>query len=182
VLVRFYTASQTSRVSDYIAAGLGGAANGAAFASGEGWLYGVGGSALGGAVQSTVSQGENYVKGTSDSFSIGQVVGTGLSQAPFGLIPGLRVPGLSVGNDNFVAIGKNVFTRYDNGYINLISMSTVGKIFVGNQAQNAPQNVSQAYMSVPGNTQSLISSLQSLVSALQSLVQSLSASRSSSKK
>jgi hypothetical protein len=173
---------QTSSVSDYIAAGLGGAANGAAFASGEGWLYGVGGSALGGAVQSTVSQGANYLKGTSDTFSFGQVAENGLAQAPFGLVPGLRVPGITAGRNSFEAIGKSVLTRYDSGYINAFSMQTAGKIFVADQVRNAPQNFAQGYMSVPGNTQSLISSLSSLVSALQSLVQSLSVAQSSSKK
>jgi RHS repeat-associated protein len=169
---------QTSSVSQYIAAGLGGAASGAAVASGEGWLYGVGGAGLGGAVQSTVSQGASYVNGTSNSFAMSQVISTAASQAPFGLIPGLsRVPGISAGRNNFEAIGKNVFTRYDNGYINNIGFNTAAKIFTGNMVRNAPQNVAQGYMSVPGNTQSLISSLSKLVSNLQSLVQSLSAKK-----
>jgi RHS repeat-associated protein len=177
---------QTSSVSDYIAAGLGGAVNGAAFASGEGWLYGVGGAGLGGAVQSTVSQGANYVKGASDSFSVGQVIANGAAQAPFGFIPGLRVPGITAGRNSFEAIGKNVFTRYDNGYINSFSMTTAGKIFVANQVYGAPQNfaqgAAQSYVAGGGSVQSLISSLSSLVSALQSLVQSLSAAQSTSKK
>jgi hypothetical protein len=124
----------------------------------------------------------NYLKGTSETFSFGQVAENGLSQAPFGLIPGLRVPGITAGRNSFEAIGKSVLSRYDSGYINAFSMQTAGKIFVSDQVRNASQNFAQGYMSVPGNTQSLISSLSSLVSALQSLVQSLSAAQSSSKK
>ncbi|ANV99357.1 hypothetical protein LMTR13_03350 [Bradyrhizobium icense] len=166
---------RSSSVTEYIAAGLGGAANGAVIASGGYW-YGPVGGLVGGGVQSAVSQTGSITNGSRNNFSFGEVVGSGLSQAPFGLIPGLRVPGITAGRNNFEAIGKNVFTRYDNGSINSISMSTAGKVFVGNQVQNAPQNAAQAYMSVPANTQSLITGLSNLVSALQSFARSLSAS------
>jgi hypothetical protein len=67
-----------------------------------------------------------------------------------------------------------VFTRYDNGYINAIGIQTATKAFTGSVVRNAPGTFAQAYMSVPGNTQSPISTLTSLVAALQSIVQLLS--------
>jgi hypothetical protein len=164
---------QTSAVSTYIAAGLGGAANGAVIASGGYW-YGPLGGFVGGGVQSSIAQTASILNGSSNTFSVSDVGDTALYQAPYGLIPGLRVSGLTAGRNSFESIAKSVFTRYDNGVINNISVPTVAKAFTAGVVKNAPSAVAQAYMSVSGNTQSLIASLTSLVSALQSLVTSLS--------
>jgi RHS repeat-associated protein len=172
-LYRDISTDQTSGVSTYLAAGLGGAANGAIITSGGYW-YGPLGGFVGGGVQSGASQLANIANGTSNTFSPSDLVFNGLSQAPYGLIPGLRIKGITVGRNSFVAIGQSVFTRYDNGYINNIGFQSAAKAFTGSIVQNTPGTVAQAYMSVQGNTQSLISTLTSLVSVLQSIVQLLS--------
>jgi RHS repeat-associated protein len=165
--------NQTSGVSTYIAAGLGGAANGATTVSGGYW-YGPAGGLAGGGVQSGVSQVANLLNGSSDTFSFSGLMGNAISQGFYGLIPGLRVRGITADRNSFESIGKSVFTKFDNGYINNISVPTTAKIFTANVVRNAPSTAAQAYMSLPGNTQSLIASLTTLVSALQSLVVSLS--------
>jgi RHS repeat-associated protein len=162
---------RTSGVSAYVAAGLGGAASGAAIASGEGIYYGMAGAGLGGGVQSSVSQTANYLNGSSNTFSLSQVAYDAASQVPYGIIPGLSVRGITVGRNNFEAIGKSIFTRFDNGYISNIGVPTIAKAVTGNLVRNVPSNAVQGYMSVPGNAQSLVANLTQLVSALQSLVQ-----------
>jgi RHS repeat-associated protein len=164
---------QTSGVSTYVAAGLGGAANGAVIASGGYW-YGPVGGFVGGGVQSSISQFGSIMNGSRDTFSFSDVGGNGLAQAPYGFIPGLRVKGVTVGRNSFEAVTKSVLTSYDNGYINRIGIPTAAKMFAGGVLQNGPSTAAQAFLSVPSNTQSLIASLTSLVSALQSLVQFLS--------
>jgi hypothetical protein len=84
-----------------------------------------------------------------------------------------RIKGVTADRYSFEAVGRNVLTRFDNGYINNIGLQTAGKIFTANVVRNAPSTVAQTYLSVPGNTQSLIASLTSLVSTLQSIVQLL---------
>jgi RHS repeat-associated protein len=164
---------QTSGVSTYIASGLGGAVNGAVVASGGYW-YGPLGGFLGGGTQSTISQAAGVLDGSQDNFSLSNVANSAFGQAPFGLIPGLRIKGITEGSNSFAAIGENVLSRVNNGYIQNISIPTAGKIFAANVVGSAPSTVAQSYMSAPGNTQSLINTLSQLVGALESLVQTLS--------
>jgi RHS repeat-associated protein len=172
-LYRDISTDQTSGVSTYVAARLGGAANGAIVTSGGYW-YGPLGGFVGGGVQSGASQLANIANGTSNTFSPSDLAFNALSQTPYGFIPGLRVKGITADRNSFEAIGKSVFTRFDNGYINNIGIQTSAKAFTGGVVRNAPGTVAQAYMAVPGNTQSLIATLTSLVAALQSIVQTLS--------
>ena len=159
-------------LSTYVAAGLGGAVNGVIAASGGYW-YGPAGGFVGGGVQSSVSQSANILNGSSNTFSPGDVFTSGVYQGAFGLLPGLRIKGVTADRYSFEAVGRNVLTRFDNGYINNIGIQTAGKIFTANVVRNSPSTVAQTYLSVPGNSQSLITTLTSLVSVLQSLVQFL---------
>jgi RHS repeat-associated protein len=171
-LYRDISTDQTSGVSAYVAVGLGGAVNGAIAASGGYW-YGPAAGFVGGGVQSSVSQSADIMNGSSNIFSATDVFTSGVSQGAYGLLPGLRIKGVTADRYSFEAIGRNVLTRFDNGYINNIGLQTAGKIFTANVVRNAPSTVAQTYLSAPGNTQSLIARLTSLVLALQSLVQSL---------
>jgi hypothetical protein len=134
---------QTSGVSTYVAAGLGGAVNGAIITSGGYW-YGPLGGFVGGRVQSSVAQTANLLNGSSNTFSLSDVASNAFLQMPYGFIPGLRVRGITADRNSFEAIGKTVLTKFDNGYINNISIPTVAKIATANVVRNSPSTAAQA--------------------------------------
>src|SRR5262249_25501515 len=76
-LYRDISTDQSSGVSTYVAAGLGGAVNGVIAASGGYW-YGPVGGFVGGGVQSSVSQSANILNGSSNTFSPSDVFTSGV--------------------------------------------------------------------------------------------------------
>ena len=97
----------SSSSSSYVAAGLGGAVNGAIAASGGYW-YGPAAGFVGGGVQSSVSQSADILNGSSNTFSASDVFTSGVSQGAYGLLPGLRIKGITANRNSFEAIGKSV--------------------------------------------------------------------------
>jgi RHS repeat-associated protein len=169
---------QTSGVSTYVAVGLGGAANGAYLAATDG-RAGVFGALSQGGLQSSISQAANYLNGSSNTFSLSQVGVDALSNAPYGLIPGLQVKGVTYGRNSFEAIGKSIFTKYDNAYISRIGLQTAGKIAVSNIVKDAPSNAAQTIVTSAGGPQSLIANLTSFAFGLQSFLNSYSTQKKS---
>jgi RHS repeat-associated protein len=169
---------QTSGVGTYVAVGLGGAANGAYLAATDG-RAGVFGAFLQGGLQSSVSQASNYLNGSSDTFSLSQVGVDALSNAPYGLIPGLQVKGITYGRNSYESIAKSIFTKYDKGYISRIGLQTAGKIAASNIVKDAPSNAAQTIVTSAGGPQSLIANLTSFAFGLQSFLNSYSTQKKS---
>jgi hypothetical protein len=130
------SSGQTSGVSTYVAAGLGGATAGAVIASGGYW-YGPFGGLAGGAVQSSVSQGAGLLNGSGSTFSLSDVGSNALSQSFYGFIPGLKIKGVTVGRNSFDAIGKSGLrtTTADT----LAAYMQTAKVLTGNVVGNVRQ-------------------------------------------
>ena len=120
-----------SRWQDYAAAGVGGAAGGWAL------LYTgpVGAGAASGAASNLTRQGLDVLT-EGKEFSVGRLAfDTGIGAAT-GLIPGVRVPGVTAGRGSFNAIYKQMVTKFEQGQISTVSAKTAAKMFAG-RAVNA---------------------------------------------
>lgn len=118
---------ELSSPQDYFAAGVGGAV------AGETLLYA--GPVLAGAAGSGAAnitrQSLNYFAGKQNGFDVGSLAFDTTIGAATGLIPGLRIPGLTKGRGNFNAIYKQLVTKFQNGTISSVTPQAAAKMFVG---------------------------------------------------
>ena len=112
---------------DYIAAGAGGAA------AGEALLYTgpVGAGIAGGATANLVKQGLYWASGEQEGFDFGSLAFDTTVGGATGLIPGLKIPGITQGRGSYNAIFKQMTTKFQKGTISDVTSKTAAKMFVG---------------------------------------------------
>jgi len=122
----FVTGNESS-LTDYIAAGIGGAV------AGETLLYAgpIAAGAAGGAAANITRQIGNNITGESSGFSVGGLAFETTVGAATGLIPGVKVPGITAGKGSFNSVFKQMVTKFNNGTISGVKLKTALKMFVG---------------------------------------------------
>ena len=118
---------------DYIGSAVGGAV------TGEALLYTgpVGAGLAGGAAANATRQGLKMLSGKQDCFDlISFAEETGISGLT-GLIPGLKIKGLTSGSGNANSIYKSMVKKLANKSVNNISTTTAAKMFTGRATDKA---------------------------------------------
>ncbi len=112
---------------EYLATAIGGAA------TGEALLYTgpIAAGAIGGAATNGLTQMLNMTTGKQDKFSLSSYIFDTAVGAATGLIPGLKIPGFTVGRNSYNAIFKQITTKFIKGSIANISFKTSMKMFIG---------------------------------------------------
>jgi RHS repeat-associated protein len=124
---------QLSGWEDYTGAAIGGAA------FGETLLYAgpVLAGAVGGAVTNASKQGLKNLTGKQCGFNGVSFASDTLVGAATGLIPGVRVPGVTAGRGSWNAVYKQMSTKFANGQISNVTTSTALKMFGGRAVDTA---------------------------------------------
>ena len=117
----------------YVAAGVGGAV------AGEALLYTgpVGAGALGGATTNSVKQLLNISTSRQEGFDLESLAFDTLIGSATGLIPGLKIPGITQGKNSYNAIFKQMVTKFENATISNVSIKTALKMFIGRAADTS---------------------------------------------
>jgi len=124
---------QMSGWEDYAGSAIGGAA------FGEALLYTgpIAAGAIGGAVTNATKQGLKNLTGKQCGFNfVSFAADTGVGAAT-GLIPGVRVPGVTAGRGSWNAVYKQMATKFSNGQISNVSTRTALKMFGGRAVDTA---------------------------------------------
>ncbi len=118
----------TGTMQEYIATAIGGAV------TGEALLYTgpVVAGALGGATTNLITQWQKHQK--FDVWNFAWDTGIG---ALTGLIPGVKIPGITLGRNSYNAIFKQMVTKFLKGYISRVSVKTALKMFIGRMVDTA---------------------------------------------
>ena len=118
---------QLSGWEDYAGSAIGGAAGG------EALLYTgpIGAGAIGGLTTNLAKQGLKNLTGTQCGFDAVTAIGDTAIGAATGLIPGVRIPGITAGQGSMNSIYKQIVTKATNGTISSITPTTAVKMFVG---------------------------------------------------
>jgi type VI secretion system secreted protein VgrG len=112
---------------DYVAAGVGGAV------AGETLLYAgpVAAGAVGGATSNLARQGLRWAGGQQSGIDVGGLAFDTTVGGFTGIIPGLKIPGITKGRGSYNAIYKQMTTKFQNGTISSVTPKTAMKMFVG---------------------------------------------------
>jgi type VI secretion system secreted protein VgrG len=120
-------AGKLSGWQDYTAAGLGGAAGG------EALLYTgpVGAGLVGGATFNLTKQALNNLSNKQCGFNTVSFLFDTAVGGLTGLIPGVRIPGITAGRNSFNAIYRQMVSKFTEGQISNLSAATAAKMAMG---------------------------------------------------
>ena len=124
---------EVSGWEDYTAAAVGGAVGG------ETLLYTgpIGAGAAGGLSTNLTKQALKNLSGKQAGFdALSAATDTGVGAAT-GLLPGLRIQGVSAGRGSMNQVYKQMVTKLQNGSINSISATTAAKMVIGRTTETA---------------------------------------------
>ncbi|MFH1148210.1 MAG: SpvB/TcaC N-terminal domain-containing protein [Pseudomonadota bacterium] len=128
---------------DYTAAGIGGGVGGLAS------LYTgpIVGGAISGATSSLVRQSLHWAAGDQKGIDLDRFSSETVISAAAGLVPGLRIPGITQGRNSYNAIYKQMITKFQNGTISKVTPETAIKMFVGDATDSSIGSITATFFS-----------------------------------
>jgi type VI secretion system secreted protein VgrG len=93
---------------------------------------------VGGAVSNLTTQGLNNLSGNQSGLDAKSLVRDSAVGAATGLVPGLKIPGLSAGRGSYTQVSKQIVTKLKDCTISSVRPQTAAKMGAAQATQNLP--------------------------------------------